>query len=59
MNTEVFIAVLAALIAYRVLSPFIDAINPLAFFSRARAPKGVQAIHGIPGGPKAESGRGV
>lgn len=29
MNTEIFIAVLSALISYRFLSPLIDYINPL------------------------------
>lgn len=33
MNTEIFEAVLAALVAYRFLSPLIDAINPLRIFS--------------------------
>jgi hypothetical protein len=59
MNTEVFVAVLAALVAYRVLSPLIDALNPLAFFARPKEPKGAHAIQGIPGGPKAEAGRGL
>lgn len=29
MNIEIFVAVLAALVAYRILSPLIDAINPV------------------------------
>jgi hypothetical protein len=43
MNTEVFVAVLAALVAYRVLSPLIDLVNPLSFLKQ---PKGTQAIQG-------------
>jgi hypothetical protein len=37
MNIEVFVAVLAALIVYRVLSPLIDTINPLANLNRPKA----------------------
>jgi hypothetical protein len=43
MNIELFVAVLAALVAYRILSPLIDAINPLAFLA---APKKFSAVAG-------------
>lgn len=55
MNTEIFVAVLAALVAYRVLSPLIDLVNPLSFLTQ---PKGKQTIQGIPGGAKGGAGRG-
>jgi len=60
MNTEIFVAFLAALVAYRVVRPLIDAINPLAFFSKPKglqgSPNGANSIRGIPGGPKTGSG---
>ena len=60
MNTEIFVAFLAALVVYRVVRPLIDAINPLAFFSKPKAsegsPNGANSIYGIPGGPKTGSG---
>ena len=37
MNIEIFLAVLAALVAYRFVSPLIDAINPLALLSKPKA----------------------
>lgn len=58
MHTEVFVAVLAALVAYRVLSPLIDAINPLTLLTKPKGPDGAHAIQGIPGGPKVGAGRG-
>jgi len=36
MNIELFVAVLAALVAYRILSPLIDAINPLVLFTKPK-----------------------
>lgn len=59
MNTEIVVSVLAALVAYRVLSLQIDALNPLAFLVMPKEPNGAHAIHGIAGGPKAEAGRGL
>ena len=46
MNTETFVAVLAALVLYRVLLPLIDAINPLAFFGRPKAISPKASING-------------
>lgn len=43
MNIEVFVAVLVALVTYRVLSPLIDAINPLANLNRPKT-LGVEAL---------------
>lgn len=37
MNIEIFLAALAALVAYRVLSPLIDAINPLTILTKSKA----------------------
>ena len=36
MNIEIFLSVLAALVAYRVLSALIDAVNPLAFLTKPK-----------------------
>lgn len=36
MNIEIFVAVLAALVAYRLLSPLVDAINPLGFLAKPK-----------------------
>lgn len=58
MNIEVFTAVLAVLIMYRVVSPLIDAINPLGRLTKPKGPDGAHAIQGIPGGPKVGAGRG-
>lgn len=54
MNTEIFVAVLAALVAYRVLLPLIDLVNPLSFLKQ---PKGAHAIQGSAGGAKGGAGR--
>ncbi|SIR88244.1 hypothetical protein SAMN05880566_13327 [Janthinobacterium sp. TND4EL3] len=43
MNIELFVAVLAALVAYRILSPLIDAINPLVLFTK---PKKMSVVAG-------------
>lgn len=43
MNTEMFGAVLAAMVAYRILSPLIDTINPLTFLTK---PKKISAVAG-------------
>lgn len=37
INIEIFLAFLAAMVAYRVLSPLIDAMNPLTIFARRKA----------------------
>lgn len=58
MNTEVFAAVLTALVVYRLLSPLIDAMNPLSLLTRPKAPDGAHAIQGIPDDPKVGAGRG-
>lgn len=55
MNIEIFVVVLAALVAYRVLSPLIDLVNPLSFLTQ---PKGKHAIQGVAGGAKSAAGRG-
>lgn len=54
MNTEIFVAVLAALVVYRVLSPMIDAINPLTFFARPKAISAAATING-----KSSAGTGL
>lgn len=36
MNIEIFFSVLAALVAYRTLSPLVDAINPLGFLTKQK-----------------------
>lgn len=41
MNIEIFASVLAALVIYRVLSPLVDAINPLGFLTK---PKMISAV---------------
>lgn len=49
MNIEIFFAVLAALVLYRLLSPLIDAINPLSFFGAAKiAPRAEPVAFGEP-----------
>lgn len=61
MNTEIFVAILAALVAYRVLSPLIDAVNPLTvlpFLSKGKDQVSAHAIQGVSGGPQAGAGRG-
>lgn len=55
MNTEIFVAVLAALVAYRVLLPLVDLVNPLSFLKQ---PKGAHAVQGIAGRAKSGAGRG-
>ena len=55
MNTEIFVAVLAALVAYRVLSPLIDLANPLSFLTQ---PKGKHTIQDVADGAKSAAGRG-
>ena len=37
MNFELFVSIFAALVAYRVVSPIVDAINPLGRLNRAKA----------------------
>lgn len=54
MNTEIFVAVFAALVAYRMLSPLIDLVNPLSFLKQ---PKGAHAMQGIASGAKGGGGR--
>lgn len=36
MNIELFVAVLAVLVVYRILLPLIDTINPLAFLTTSK-----------------------
>ena len=49
MNTEIFFAVLSALVLYRLLSPLIDAINLLSLFGGAKiAPRTEPVAFGEP-----------
>lgn len=36
MNNEIFLAVFFGLVAYRVVAPLIDFLNPLSFFTRSK-----------------------
>lgn len=36
MNVEITVSVLAALVAYRMLAPLVDALNPLAFLKKPK-----------------------
>jgi len=36
MNVEITVSVLAALVAYRLLAPLVDALNPLAFLTKPK-----------------------
>lgn len=58
MNTEVFAAVFAALVAFRVVAPLIDALNPFSIVTKSKGRRNVDAIQGFPSGPKAGAGRG-
>lgn len=50
MNIEIFVAVVAALITYRVLSPLIDSFNPLAYATKAKVSEGVARSAGAASG---------